>query len=354
MAKRIMLLPSVRSKFVKDEHMTLIYRSLLLIAAVMVIVNWYLFSFMYGIKLVIMIVISIVVTKEIETIFYQHDKEITREESQELIKKSYPKITALIYVLLIPLGTPLWLVAIGAVLATFLGKLIFGGFHHMVFHSSLVGVMFVTLGWSQVENSATFTTSFDNTVLKLLFDHKFFNETLSLGSKFNPDSYMTSLQMLQSGDNYPFMDVLFGLTPGIIVSGLLVIILGAFLRYKKAMNLTIPVTFITSFLVTSYVIAISNDLDMLYPIHQLFSGSMLFVVFFAATNPITAPVPFKGKVIFGLIAGSFTMLIRNGTEYTEGVLFAVLLMQMLTPMLNQWFKAKKPVKKVAPKKEVLA
>jgi electron transport complex protein RnfD len=352
MAKKIRLLPSSRSRFINDEHMTWILRSLLIIAFAMVITNWYLFSFMHGIKLVIMVVISIVVTREVENIFYQHNKDITREESKELIKNSYPDITAMIYVLLIPLGTPLWLVAIGAILATVLGKLIFGGFHHMVFHSSLVGVMFVTLGWSQIENTASFTTSFDNSVLKFIFDNKFFNETLRLGNIFNPDDYRSSLQLLQTGEHYPLMDLVYGLTPGVIVSGLLVIILGILLRYKKCINLTIPFTFIGSFLVTAYILTFVKELDMLYPIHQLFSGSLLFVVFFAATNPITSPIPMKGKIVFGIVAGSLTMLIRNGSENIEGVLFAVLFMQMLTPMLNEWFKVKKTKKKVPPKKEV--
>ncbi len=354
MAKRIMLIPSARSRYVKDEHMDAMRKSLLLIAIVMIITNWYLFSFMYAVKLALMVFLSILVTREVETVFYQHDKDITREESKELIKKSYPDVTALIYVLLIPLGTPLWLVMIGAVLATLLGKLIFGGFHHMVFHSSLVGVIFVTLGWSQIENTASFATSFDNNVLELIFDTNFFNNTLRIGGLFNPDNYLSSLEMLASGDSYHFINVLFGLAPGLITSGLLVLLIAAYLRYKQYINITIPVSFIASFLVTAIIISVTKEQGALYPLQQLFSGSLLFVVIFAATNPITSPIDYRGKIIFGVIAGSLTMLIRNGSEYLEGVIFAILFMQMLTPMLNTWFKAKKPVKKPPVKKEVNA
>ena len=72
---------------------------------------------------------------------------------------------------MIPIGTPLWLTALGAVLATLLGKLIFGGFHHMVFHSSLVGVMFVTMGWRQLVSGVAFSPAFDNDLIKLIFDY---------------------------------------------------------------------------------------------------------------------------------------------------------------------------------------
>lgn len=349
MAKKIMLIPSARSKFVKDQHMEILYKSLLLVAFVMVITNWYLFSFMHGIKLVLMVVLSIIVTREVEILFYQHDKDIEREESKELIKKSYPEVTALIYVLLIPLGTPLWLVMIGALLATLLGKLIFGGFHHMVFHSSLVGAVFVIFGWD-IADTQDFTTSFDNNILKLLFDNSFFNETLSIGSAFDASSYVTSLEFMKTGNFYQYTDVLFGLVPGVLVSGLLLLAIGLYLMIKKYIDYIIPVSFIGSFLVTALIIGMVNDYTYLYPMFQLFSGSLLFVVLFAATCPITSPLDYKGKIIFGVIAGSLTMFIRNGSEYNEGVLFAVLFMQMLTPMFNMWFKPKKkkkPVKKVS-------
>ena len=75
---KIMIMPSARSKFVKDEHMAMIQKMLLLVAFVMVITNWYLFSFMHGIKLILMVFISIVVTREVEIVFYQHDKDIDR------------------------------------------------------------------------------------------------------------------------------------------------------------------------------------------------------------------------------------------------------------------------------------
>ena len=84
MAKKIMLLPSVRSKFVKDDNMKLIFRSLLVLALFMIFANYYMYSFMYGIKLLFMVIIAIVVTRETEILFYSHDKELDRELDWEL------------------------------------------------------------------------------------------------------------------------------------------------------------------------------------------------------------------------------------------------------------------------------
>jgi len=350
MAAKIMLWPSPRSKFVKEPNMKLIYNTLLVLSIIMILNNYYMYSFMYAVKLFLMIVVAIFLTVESEILFYSHDKDIDRQQAKTLIKKSYPKLTALIYVLLIPIGTPLWLVGLGAILATFLGKLLFGGFAHMVFHSSLVGVLFVTLGWTQLVDGVAFMTSFDNYLIDLVFNNSFFNDTLSIGGIFDPNNMTTSLGMLLNNDMYDFLDVFIGIVPGIVGSGVVLLGIFGFLLYKKAINWITPVVMLGAFLLTALIMGLVNDYDSIYPLYQLFSGAFLFVLIFVVSDPITTPIPTKGKVIFGLIAGSLTMFIRYGVQYEEGVIFAVLFMNMLTPLLNQSFKAKKPVKKAPPKK----
>ncbi len=362
MAKKIMLWPSARSKYVKADNMLLIYRSLLVLSIIMIFLNYYMFGFMYGVKLLLMILVSVVLTTETEILFYTIDKDITRQESKKLIEKSFPKITALIYVLLIPLGTPLWLVGLGAVLATLLGKLLFGGFHHMVFHTSLVGVILVTLGWPGLGNGVPFSTAFDNYLIELLFGGNFFQETLSIGNAFLPSAtpLLESIRDVVTGSlipegggvtEYTLTSSFLGLVPGVIGSAFALLVIGGFLLYKKAINWVTPVSMIGSFIAIAIIIALVKNIEMSYVLYQLFGGSFLFVVLFIATDPITSPIDSKGKVIYGVIAGALTMLIRNAGTHVEGVYFAVGFMMMLTPMLNTFFKAKKPVKKAPVIKE---
>lgn len=348
-AKKVMLWPSARSKYVKDDNMKILYFALLFLSAVMILQNYYLYSFMYGMKLFLMIVVSIILTRETEILFYSHDKDITRQEAKELIVKSYPKITALIYVLLIPIGTPLWLVGLGAVLATLLGKLIFGGYHHMVFHTSLVGVIMVTLGWTQLVDSVALMTSFDNAVLQFVFDNDFFNNTLSIGGVFDPANMTSALGMLLNNDAYNMVDVFIGLTPGIIGSGVVFVFMFTYFMIKKTINWVTPVVTIVSFLLVAIIVMITKQEDITYPLYQLFTGAFLFVVLFVVSDPITTPIPLKGKIVFGVIVGALTMFIRLGSQYEEGIVFAVLFMNMLTPLLNEVLsEKKKPVAKKAP------
>ena len=346
--KKIMLWPSARSKFVKDGNMKILYYGLWALTALMVLQNYYLYAFMYGVKILLMVVVSIIVTKEMEILFYTHDKEISRGEAKELIQKSYPEITAMIYALLIPIGTPLWLVALGAVLATLLGKLLFGGYHHMVFHSSLVGVIMVTLGWQQLVDGVAFMTSFDNFLLKLLFDNAFFNDTLSIRNAFDPSTMQTAIGALTDGNAYNVLNVFFGLTPGVVGSGLVLLLMLLGFSLKKVIDWRIPVVAILSFLIVAAIIGVVKNEDAFYAFYQLFSGSFLFVVLFVTTDPITTPIPKYGKIVFAVIVGALTVFIRLANVYEEGVIFAVLFMNMLTPLLNEVLKEqtkKAPVKK---------
>lgn len=222
----------------------------------------------------------------------------------------------------------------------------------MVFHSSLVGFMFVTLGWSQLVNGVGFTTSFDNWILELLFDNRFFNETLAIGGIYTPES-LSAIELLFDGSQAAFPELMLGLVPGVIGSGLLILLMGAFLVYKKAINYIVPVTIIGSFLVTALIIGLVKGEDVTFPLYHLFTGGLLYVVVFVSTDPITTPIPFKGKLIFGVMVGALTMIIRNGIKFQDGslmepIIYAMLFMMMLTPMLNEVFKAKKKVVKKPP------
>jgi electron transport complex protein RnfD len=350
MAKKIMLWPSARSKYIKADNMKKIYYSLILLAVVMSFLNYYMYGFMYGVKLGLMVLVSILLTRLTEILFYTHDKEINRQEAKELIKKSYPELTAITYVLLIPIGTPLWLVGLGAILATVLGKLIFGGFHHMVFHSSLVGVIFVTLGWPGLVDGVTFMNSFDNYLLDLVFNNTFFNETLAFNSTpFAAESLTAMGKFMDNGSMYSLDQLFLGVVPGVVGSGLVLLLIFGYLVFKKAVNWITPTVMILAFLLTGLIIGLVNGYDSAYPLYELFAGGFLFVVIFISTDPITTPVDYRGKILFAIIAGALTMVIRNAGKYEEGVFFAVGFMMMLTPMINQAFK-KKVVKKASPKK----
>ena len=71
-------------------------------------------------------------------------------------------------------------------------------------------------------------------------------------------------------------------------------------------------------------------------LHHIFGGALLFGAFFIATDPVTSPLTPRGKFIFGAGTGFFIMVIRLFSGYPEGVMFAILLMNAVTPLINRW------------------
>ena len=72
------------------------------------------------------------------------------------------------------------------------------------------------------------------------------------------------------------------------------------------------------------------------PIFQILAGGAMLGAFFMATDYSSAPLAFKGKIIFGIGCGLLTMLIRLFGAYPEGVSFAILFMNILTPHINRF------------------
>ena len=85
-------------------------------------------------------------------------------------------------------------------------------------------------------------------------------------------------------------------------------------------------------------------------LHELFSGALLFGAFYIATDPVTSPLTPRGKFVFGLGVGALVMLIRKLSGYPEGVMFAVLIMNAVVPLINQW-TIPTPVGGVVPEKK---
>ena len=70
--------------------------------------------------------------------------------------------------------------------------------------------------------------------------------------------------------------------------------------------------------------------------HHLFGGATMFGAFFIATDPVTSPLSFKGKICFGIGVGFLTMIMRMYSGYPECFMFAVLLMKAVTPLINRY------------------
>lgn len=224
-------------------------------------------------------------------------------------------VTGILLAFNIPASAPWWLPVIGSAFAIAIVKQIFGGLGFNILNPALAGRAFLTASWS-----AHMTGGFIDPVTDAI-------------------SSATPLTVIKSGGTQlpTIWDMLLGNIPGVIgeTSSILIILGGLYLIYRGTIKWIIP----AFYLGTVAVIAIAVDGASLLPYH-LFGGGLMLGAFFMATDYATSPVNDKGKIIYAIGAGILTMLIRKIGGYPEGVSYSILLMNIITPLLNNYVTPK--------------
>lgn len=236
-------------------------------------------------------------------------------------------VTGLIFPLVLPPTIPLWMVALGVVFGVFFGKEVFGGTGRNIFNPALVGRVFLSLAFP-----GYFATKWQEPGLAGFI--RFFTSEDAITSATPLINFKSSPEILKEID---YTSLLFGTTPGSIgeTFRIGIIIGGLFLIFIKISDWRIPLSYllsagIFSLLANSFVSAEK----FAPPLFQLLSGGLLFGAFFMATDPVTSPLTFGGKWICGVFLGIFTVLFRGLSGFAEGVMFAILLMNAISPLID--------------------
>ena len=142
-----------------------------------------------------------------------------------------------------------------------------------------------------------------------------------------------------------YRDLLLGNTGGCIgeTCAIALIIGGVYLMIRQIISPSTPLAFIGTVALLNLIAG--NDV-----IYQLLSGGLLLGAFFMATDYVTTPITWKGKLVFGIGCGVMAFLIRQFGGYPEGVSFSILLMNILTPYIDR-FTMTHPLGAVKPAKE---
>ncbi|HBE46209.1 Electron transport complex, RnfABCDGE type, D subunit [uncultured spirochete] len=253
-------------------------------------------------------------------------------------------VSGLLLALILPPSTPLWMVALGAIFAIVIAKEFFGGLGANPFNPALIGRAFLLMSFPAAITS--------------------WSMPKGLGLPADALSAATPLNLLKQGnaladvakyfgasDTGAFYRQLFmGYRSGSIgeSSILLVLLGGLFLLGIGVIQWIVPVSVLASTFVFSWLLGMD-------PVLGLLTGGIVFGAFFMATDYATRPLTPYGQAIFGIGIGLITVLIRKFGGYPEGVTYAILIMNILTPFLNK-LRVKKygfvpPPKPARPSKE---
>lgn len=233
-------------------------------------------------------------------------------------------VTGLIFPLILPPSIPLWMVAVGIVFGVFFGKEVFGGTGRNIFNPALVGRVFLSLAFPQY-----FATMWQMPILKGLGG--FCQYTVDTLTSATPLINFKSSQIISS-----YSSLLLGTAPGSIgeTFRIGIILGGLFLIITKISDWRIPLSYVFSVYIFSFFANNISGQVFAPPLFQILSGGLLFGAFFMATDPVTAPLTYEAKWIYGILLGVLTVLIRGVSGFVEGVMFAILLMNALAPLID--------------------
>lgn len=280
---------------------------------------------------------------------------ITEAGLQKLMKKPVvisdgsAVLTGLLLAYNVSAQVPLWMPAVGSFFAIAVGKMVFGGLGYNPMNPALLGRSFLLASWpthmtifsSVVPRNGT-TSGIDMmtsaTPLNVL---KSSQDILA-----NPQEY-TAQQAAQAseaiGKLYDSIDnLVIGRIGGCIgeTSAILLLIGAAYLMYKRYIGWKIPFTYIGTVALLSWMFGGVDGLFTGNPVFHIFSGGLMLGAFYMATDMVTTPVTFRGRIYFGLGCGIITVLIRQVGGYPEGVSYSILLMNLLTPILDRTTRPK--------------
>ena len=218
-------------------------------------------------------------------------------------------VTGVILSLNLPANLPFWMACVGSFIAIVLVKQLFGGMGQNFANPAITARVALFIGF------ATAMTNFPLPVAQQTADAITGATPLALFAK--------GLEVPSNGAMF------FGTIGGSMgeTSALALLIGGAYLLFKKVIEPTIPACFIGT--VAVMALLTGND-----PIFHVCAGGVMLGAIFMATDYVTSPITTKGKVIFGVGCGLLTMIIRLYASYPEGVSFAILIMNILTPHID--------------------
>ncbi len=272
--------------------------------------------YFFGWRSLAIVVLSYVVGIIIELIFaIQNNEEVTEGMF----------VTCILYPMILPPTIPFWMATIGIAVGIILGKEVFGGTGKNIFNPAIVGRTFLAVTFP-VEMAAMWVPPFRSGL----------GGFLHWSQSADVITTATPLSMFKGGTSANLMDMFLGFTSGSLgeTSALIIIVFGILLVITRVANWRLPLATIVSAAALAWIMNLANPQQFAPPLYHLLGGGLLFGAFFMVTDPVTAPFTSQGKWLYGMLIGFLVITIRNLSGFPEGMMFAILFMNMFAPVID--------------------
>ncbi len=236
-------------------------------------------------------------------------------------------LTGVLLAFNLPSNIPLWLVAIGSVVAIGIAKMSFGGLGKNVFNPALVGRVFLLIAYPvQMTSFPEVDATTGATPLSLA------KETLKQGGSVS--DVMASLD---------YTDMGIGLMSGSLgeVAAFALLLGFVYMLVRRTITWHIPVAVLGTMAIVSGIMHGVHPEEYMSPLFHLLSGGAILGAVYMATDYVTSPMTSWGKIVFGVGVGLLTIIIRVWGAYPEGMSFAILLMNACVPLIDKGFRPRR-------------
>lgn len=240
-------------------------------------------------------------------------------------------VTGLLLAFNVPASLPWWMCLLGAAFAIIVVKMVFGGIGNNFVNPALAARAFLLASFPVAMTLWTRTG-------------------VNWVSSGNIDAYTTatSLSFLKAGSNgvssladsgISISNMLIGNIGGCIgeTSAVLIILGGLYLMYKGIINYVIPTFYICTVAILMFIL---GGFNFTFVIYELLAGGLMLGAFFMLTDYTTSPMTKKGQIIYAVLAGLITTVIRLYGGYPEGVSYSILFVNIMTPLIDKYTKTK--------------
>lgn len=240
-------------------------------------------------------------------------------------------VTGLLLAFNVPASLPWWMCLLGAAFAIIVVKMVFGGIGNNFVNPTLAARAFLLASFPVAMTLWTRTG-------------------VNWVSSENIDAYTTAtpLSFLKAGSNgvssladsgISISNMLIGNIGGCIgeTSAVLIILGGLYLMYKGIINYVIPTFYICTVAILMFIL---GGFNFTFVIYELLAGGLMLGAFFMLTDYTTSPMTKKGQIIYAVLAGLITTVIRLYGGYPEGVSYSILLVNIMTPLIDKYTKTK--------------
>lgn len=237
-------------------------------------------------------------------------------------------LTGLLLALNVPSTLPLWIIVIGALVAIGIGKMSFGGLGSNIFNPAIVGRVMLLISFPVQMTSYPMPRGME--------------ATLDATSGATPLAIAKGVVRGSEGftmDKLPnLVDNLLGSVGGSLgeVSAVALLIGFVYLLIRKVITWHIPIAIIATVAIFAGIMNLANPEVYAGPLFHILSGGLLLGAIYMATDYVTSPMSNSGMLLYGVMIGIITMLIRLFGAYPEGMSFAILFMNGIVPIINRY------------------